>query len=45
MKKTIIGLLALLSWGWGAQAQNITVADVEALSEGGTVQLTLHVSG
>ena len=45
MKRYFICLLTLLSFGLNIQAQTITVDDIEALSEGETVQFKLHVSG
>lgn len=45
MKKIIICLLTFLSAGLSVQAQTVTVADVEVLSSGETVQFALHVSG
>lgn len=45
MKRILICLLTFISLGLNVNAQTISVADVEALSEGGTVQFKLHVSG
>ena len=44
MKKTLICLLTFLSIGLNLQAQTVSVADIEALSAGETVQFKLHVS-
>lgn len=45
MKRILICLLTFISLGLNVNAQTISVADVEALSEGGTVQFKVHVSG
>lgn len=44
MKKNLICLLTFLSIGLNLQAQTVSVADIEALSAGETVQFKLHVS-
>ena len=44
MKKILICLLTFLSIGLNLQAQTVSVADIEALSAGETVQFKLHVS-
>lgn len=45
MKKLLFYLLAFIPFGLGVQAQTVSVADIEALSEGETVLFNLHVSG
>lgn len=45
MKRIFLCLLTLLSLGLNVQAQTVSVADVEALTEGGIVQFNVHVSG
>ena len=45
MKRILLCLLTLLSLGLNVQAQTMSVADVEALTDGGTVQFKVHVSG
>ena len=44
MKRILICLLTFLSIGLNLQAQTVSVADIEALSAGETVQFKLHVS-
>lgn len=44
MKRILICLLTFLSIGLNLQAQTVSVADIEALSSGETVQFKLHVS-
>lgn len=45
MRRYFVCFLTLLSLGLNVHAQTVTVDDIEALSEGETVQFKLHVSG